>query len=272
MVLRANICIAINPYAAHAAVIFSQSKHEFIMARAKSPSSEGGTPRATFIPSNWEGMSMFVGNINKKLPGYKVVLAITDAELARIAAIDTVLTVVNADIENVLSAKEARVKFRKDFFDGPSTDPAVYPGPVTPTDPLPKDMFFGNRRWISEFCFSLKGRAGYNDNIGKDLQITSEKPSNAVDEWQPVLNVKFVGGVVKIAWRKGVSDGVVIFVDRTGDGVFVRYNNATGSSIEDTTPLPQGVNLAEWTYQAMYLLNNKPVGLMSSPVKITITR
>lgn len=40
----------------------------------------------------------------------------------------------------------------------------------------------------------------------------------------------------------------------------------------DRIDLPDGVALAEWSYKAMYVIGNDPVGLMSAVVSVVVKR
>ncbi len=242
------------------------------MSKPKAPSTEGGLNRASFIPNDWKGLAAFILNLVTKIVGYKTTLSVSDEELARLSDINKVIIAVNGDIDVLISATQSRSKFRSDYFDTLNGDPISYPEPVAAPPVMPKNMTKGNRRWLSDFCFSLKGRKGYTENIGKDLGILTEKPNNIPDKWQPLLSVKFVGGRVQISWRKGASDGVRLEVDRTGTGVFEKLETVMGNKYTDTMTLPAGENAAKWSYRAIYVVKNEPVGLYSTVASVTVTR
>lgn len=120
---------------------------------------------------------------------------------------------------------------------------------------------------------TIKDSSGYLETIGTDLQIVGpEKTGPDMATIAPELEVKLMGMHVFIGWDWGgfsaFFDMVELQVDR-GDGQGFRLlSHDTTPGYTDTAPLP--ATPAKWTYRAIYMVNDQPVGVWSTSVSINV--
>lgn len=153
-------------------------------------------------------------------------------------------------------------------------DPAM--PPVVPFIAVPDwdtDTFtlvFGIETRFLALVAQVKKDPHFTDNMGNDLHILgAAMPSPDIVGGQPVLKLAKIGpDRIRVGWVKGLFDGVQIFVDRddTHGSVFLAVD--TKPDYDDTAAWP--ATAKTWTYTAVYLLNDVPVGQMSAPVSINV--
>jgi hypothetical protein len=89
---------------------------------------------------------------------------------------------------------------------------------------------------------------------------------------QPEIEAQLTGGAVFLDWGWGGNskylDMIRLETDR-GDGKgFVFLASDTTPGYTDTAPLP--ATPAKWTYRAIYIVDDAPVGAWSKPVSVVV--
>jgi hypothetical protein len=159
----------------------------------------------------------------------------------------------------------------RDGGNPPSTGAPVFPTfpeAVPAVAPGIEDRF---RALVRE----VKGNTKYNEAMGKALGIEGpEATPPDLNTVQPVLKATVTGTHVHVDWGwQGHSAylGVCeLQVDR-GDGkgfTLLAYDTTPG--YDDTQPFP--VAATQWTYRAIYCVDDTPTGHWSAPVSVMVVQ
>jgi hypothetical protein len=139
--------------------------------------------------------------------------------------------------------------------------------PVFPPAPVAvKDGVFVRVRKLAQ---NIKTREGYTEDIGKALGIIGENITVDYNTLQPVLLASVQGGKVVVKWKKGVANSINMYV-RRGNSDFAFAGNDSKPPYDDPTPLP--TEATNWTYRAIYVVNDKEVGQFSDEVNVLVKK
>lgn len=123
---------------------------------------------------------------------------------------------------------------------------------------------------IRDLVQVIKHSATYSLNIGEDLGIELDETSVDVDTIKPVLLLfKLIDKKIRISFKKGVADGVIIKSRRGTETEFTFLAKVIQSPHIDDRPnltaMPE-----QRDYVADYFIGNASVGLESDVVSIVV--
>lgn len=123
------------------------------------------------------------------------------------------------------------------------------------------------------FANFLKMQPGYTHAIGLAIGIEGgHTAARDVTALQPTFTLKITGGHVFISWSwhglSGVVSMIEFHVDRHDGKGRVFLANSAKPGYTDLTPFPTPA--AVWTYDAIWVIGDAPVGQQSNPVSITV--
>lgn len=129
----------------------------------------------------------------------------------------------------------------------------------------------GNER---KFANRVKAATGYTNAIGQQLGIIGEEDTTDLSTSAPTLTGKLItlpSGLIvaEIGFDKSISDGVKIFSRRGSETAFTPLAIDTSSPYVDNRP-NLGAGPETRQYQAVYMLNDEPIGNMSAILSITV--
>lgn len=135
----------------------------------------------------------------------------------------------------------------------------------TPPAAVPPGIFAR----ASALAARLKKHPGYTDALGQDLGLIGAEQTVDLNSLKPVLEISPPAGHPNVGWTKQGMDGLEIQVDR-GTGAFAFLAFDTIPDYLDTAPLPAPGTSAVWKYQALYRLNDEPVGQWSDGASVSV--
>ena len=223
--------------------------------------------KSYYLPSDDAGKLAWHTNLTVKLPSYKTVLNLSDADIASLQADNAFWAfVLNANNQVAAYAKQWTA-YKNTARSGGDTSLAILP--VAPNfsgapAPVAPDIFGRATALVAR----IRTAPGYTTAIGQALQIIGA--DNPVDPstLKPVLDVELDAGQVNICWLKQGMDALELWVDR-GDGkgfVFLAIDSIPDYT--DTQSLP--ATAAAWKYKGIYILADQRVGSWSDVVSIAV--
>ena len=221
-----------------------------------------------YMPRTDNDKAIWLANFVEKLKLYDVALSISPATITQLETDRDIFVGALVLVEQLKDSLEGVTAFKNNLRDG--GDSLVAPSiPVMP--PLPPTIqndIFGRVRKLVRV---IKGNPNYSESIGDSLRIIGEDTPDPSGTWKPILSVTFQASVPTLKWKKGKSNGIKLWVDR-GDGQGFRFLVInTKAAYTDTHPLPPAGQTALWKYQAVYLVKDEEVGLISDILDVTVT-
>jgi hypothetical protein len=89
---------------------------------------------------------------------------------------------------------------------------------------------------------------------------------------QPELKVRLNAGRPYVKWIKGQSDALDLYANHNDGNGFVYVGRFTRNEYIDVTGLAANKVYDEWSYKAIYLIGDQPMGLYSGIVSIDVKR
>lgn len=202
------------------------------------------------------------------LPTYQAALGLAAADMTTVAedhaALEFILTahgLVPHYAQNWTAAKDRLRKGTGPM--GPLPAPPDMSNPPTPINP-------GIETRFRAIVGRIKSSAGYNANIGQALDIVAPEETTDYSTYRPELILEGVAGQVLIKWRKLQSDGINIYKqDERGAWHLLAFDGKP-NYLDKSTPPPAGTT-QQWTYKAVYVLDDAEIGQYSSPTTISVT-
>lgn len=224
--------------------------------------------RKFYMPRTDNEKALWLANFVDKLKLYDVALGISPVTITQLETDRDVFVGALMLVEQLKDSLEGITAFKNALRDGGGS--LVAPSiPLMP--PIPPDVqedIFGRVRKLVRV---IKGNLNYSESIGDSLRIIGEDTPDPSATWKPILSVAFQASVPTLKWKKGKSSGIKLWVDR-GDGQGFRLLAInTKATYTDTHPLPPVGQTALWKYQAVYLLKDEEVGLISGVLDVTVT-
>jgi hypothetical protein len=110
----------------------------------------------------------------------------------------------------------------------------------------------------------IKKSTGYNEVIGKTLQIIGEEDTTDMTQEKPVLGIKVLAnGVVEVSFGKMLAEGVHIYGKRDGEAGFTYLSSETHSAYVDNRPLLVAGKPETRQYYAVFFIGKAEIGLQS---------
>jgi len=222
-----------------------------------------------FLQKNDEKFAVQLANFSSKLPGYKDIFSISDAELAEAEADSVYFTWAVTSAKKITDYKKSWIGF-KNILRLDTGNPELNPVPETSTiTPIPDEVLPGIQSRFLIQAKRIKAHKNYTEAIGQNLGIEASFSNRLpLESVQPILKAVLNGGRVNLQWKKSTYDAIVIEKD-TGSG-FVFFDKDLRPNFVDPTPLPAGNESAVWRYRAMYMFKDEKVGNWSDVVTITV--
>jgi len=222
-----------------------------------------------FLQKNDEKFAVQLTNFSSKLPGYKDIFSISDAELAEAEADSVYFTWAVTSAKKITDYKKSWIGF-KNILRLDTGNPELNPVPETSTiTPIPDEVLPGIQSRFLIQAKRIKAHKNYTEAIGQNLGIEGTFSNRMpLENVQPILKAVMNGGRVNLQWKKSTYDAIIIEKD-TGSG-FVFLDKDLRPNFVDTTPLPAGNESAVWRYRAMYMFKDEKVGNWSDVVTITV--
>ncbi|PZO27270.1 MAG: hypothetical protein DCF13_12115 [Flavobacteriaceae bacterium] len=222
-----------------------------------------------FLQKNDEKFAVQLTNFSSKLPGYKDIFSISEAELAEAEADSLYFTWAVTSAKKITDYKKSWIGF-KNILRLDTGNPELNPVPETSTiTPIPDEVLPGIQSRFLIQAKRIKAHKNYTEAIGQNLGIEGTFSNRMpLENVQPILKAVMNGGRVNLQWKKSTYDAIIIEKD-TGSG-FVFLDKDLRPNFVDTTPLPSGSESAVWRYRAMYMFKDEKVGNWSDVVTITV--
>ena len=223
-----------------------------------------------YIPGAEAVLLVWLLNFVTKIGGYASTLGLTPAEVTSVTNdytyfkfVENMLTSYKTMVQNIVAYKNLLMYL---------TSGQVLGGiPVMPdlgTVPPAVPSGFMNR--LFQLVQKIKASPNYTTAIGEDLGIIAPNSPVDIDTLQPLLKVTKDAGKPRIKSKKGVAEGMDLYVDRNDGKGFVFLIRLLKLNYVDTFVLP--LVITEWNYKGMYVINNSNVGLMSAVVAVDVKK
>ncbi len=116
----------------------------------------------------------------------------------------------------------------------------------------------------------IKKSTGYTPTLGAALQLEGVEDTTDMTQEKPVLAVTAkTNGVIEVGFNKIQAEGVHIYEDRAGTGVFNYLGSETHSPYVDNRPLLTPGKPETRRYKAVFFIGKAETGLESDIVEIT---
>jgi len=220
-----------------------------------------------YLPDSDSGKAASLVNFAAKLPSHVVALGLTPAAVTLADQIRDIFAWALAAQQQAKTSSQQFTNFKNVLRDGPRGAELVVPTvPVLPVaPPLPEAGIFST---FADLVGTIKRAAGYTTAIGEDLGIIGDETSFNPNEGKPTLKLSIVNNdQVRVAWKKGNFQGVLIEVDR-GAGSWTFLATDSVPDYIDTHDLP--ATPATWKYRAVYRFDDVSVGEWSDTTQITV--
>jgi len=225
--------------------------------------------RKYYLPPDDNGRLSWLANFNAKIGTYAAALGITPAEVTLIGKFFIMLGYILGIIDIVRAFSQDLTKFKEKLMIAPIGTPlGAVPTLTLAVAPTPTDA--GIFTIIAGYVKRIKGNTNYNEGIGEDLGIIGADIILDFGSMQPTLKITFDVERPKIKYKKGGTEGLNIYVDRSDGGGMKFLKYVTKTTYIDTEELPAGVTSAVWTYKGIYVVNDTEVGIPSAAVGVTV--
>ena len=204
--------------------------------------------KADYLPQLVDVLDTWLGNFSTKLSTHAATLGLAPATV----------TAMTTAITNFRTTYTAQVAAEATFKNAAQ---------LTRTQ---REALISGIGGIRDLVQVIKHSATYTLNIGEDLGIELDETSVDVDTIKPVLLLfKLIDKKIRISFKKGVADGVIIKSRRGTETEFTFLAKVIQSPHIDDRPnltaMPE-----QRDYVANYFIGNASVGLESDVVSIVV--
>lgn len=225
-----------------------------------------------YIPATDADKVSWLNNLKVKLPQYAETLDVTEDEVTDVEnaarMFEHVFLTLNAYKQTVQALTSLKNQLRSSLLQTLMSNLPQPPYIGDPPDLVNNGIF--NR--IPLLIARIKQHPNYTTAIGQDLDlIPAETPFNPND-MLPDLTVKLDAGHPLLRWKKGVADGVHIYVDRHDGNGFVLLARTVKNQYLDTSALPPNTFSVTWEYKVRYLFGDDEVGQFSQVISVNVLR
>ena len=225
--------------------------------------------RKGYLPVSDADKVIWLNNFATKIQTYAANLGVTAAEVTSIKNDAAYFSYV----ENLLEASKQttnNIVHYRNLLKTPKLQQHLGALPVMPNiGASPVAVSEGILERVSRVIARIKASLNYTDNIGQDLGIIA--PTKTVDliNLQPILKIQLDAGFPRIKCNKSVADGLDLYVDRNDGQGFIFVKRLFVLDYTDETKTSA---IAEWRYNAMFVIGNKNVGIMSTEFPIIVKK
>jgi hypothetical protein len=224
-----------------------------------------------YLPKSDEGKMTWLNNLAVKLPNHAATLGISTETVTSVQndanMFSYMINLVNS-FKNGMSERVGYKDIIKNAPEGTSIGPVPVFNNTPPPTVVPAGIFIRVRRLVQ----NIKSNNNYNESIGGDLGIIGAETDEATLDMKPTLKIKMTAGKPEIIWKKGTADSLDIYVDR-GDGKsFIYLANDSAPNYTDNATLPDGMNMNEWKYKAIYRIKDEQVGQFSDVISVMVKK
>lgn len=223
--------------------------------------------KAHFLPKTDGELSLWLQNFASKLPSYQTILNLSAEDLSSAARDAETLSYSLKISEAYRNEWKERTSFKKILKEGNGAAITLPTPPVEP--PAPQGTIIsGIVPRIRKFSQRIKKHPNFTTSIGIDLGLIGTDVNRDASALQPEIKAVFSGGEVVIAWKKGVSDGIDIYVDRGTGWEFLATDFQP--NFTDKYRLSAEAAAAKWKYKARYRIGDEQAGNWSNVVEVAV--
>lgn len=115
-----------------------------------------------------------------------------------------------------------------------------------------------------------KLNAGYNDAIGRDLGIISNRLDFDPNVYKAKITTEVFAGFARIKFTKRGADGINIYHRKKGTSIWLFMARVTKSPFDDHVILENPNQPEHWGYRAYGVVNDLEIGIASDIVEMII--
>lgn len=222
-----------------------------------------------FMPNGENDRAIWLHNFSTKLPGHALALGITVQEAEAVQKDAAMFSYILSLLEMCRQTTIMLTGY-KNLMKHARKHQHLGALPVMPALPPPESIPEGIFDRISKLAGRIKASPNYNASVGHDLGIIAPRRNVDLQSLQPKLRIILMAGQPQISCIKGKADGIDLYVDRNDGAGFVLINRLLRLKYLDTTILPAGGGIREWSYRAIYVKRDRQVGHMSAVVSVVV--
>ena len=221
-----------------------------------------------YLPSGTNERGVWLSNFSTKLPDHATTLGVDAATVTSVQNdAQFYLFIVTSHSAYKEKGKEWTA-YKNLMSEGGPGDGAVPAAPglgTVPTLVLP-GIFDRVRALVRQ----IKSAGGYTEAIGQDLGVIGSDLVVDFANMKPTLTYHLDAGHPVIEWKKGLADGLKIFVNRDGSG-FQYLDMDKRPNYKDTHTLPDVGTSTIWMYKAIYVTGDfEETGQFSDELAVTV--
>jgi hypothetical protein len=225
--------------------------------------------KKNYLPRSEGSKASWIQNFAAKLPTYaaKYNIAPGDVTDVQVGALCW-LYWIDCSHQQKEYAKKLTA-FKLGLADGSSGSlTAPVPPVLTVAPTLASAGIFGR---VAAIVDGIKKKTIYTQDDGLDLGIIGSDVAPAdIATMKPAISARIVtDGRPQIVWTKGGNDGVEIQVDK-GNGTWQFSGIDMKPNYTDNSTMPTLGQSQLWRYRAIYIANDKHIGLWCDPVSIAV--
>ncbi len=223
--------------------------------------------KKSYFPTKEADQVIWFANFKLKILLYLIILAITLAERNMcVNGADSHKLVIDYSTALKAYTKSYNVWKRKLLTGKIVGTPGAAPTPPTPPV-LPLGELNGILHQVFTFVTNIKTRAGYTEEIGKDLGIIGADPE-PIDWNDFISNLMAVSlyNANQLSFVKGDLDGINIYTRIVGTPTWAMLCYISHSPFLDARPLAVALKIENREYYSMGVLNDHEVGHPSPTV------
>jgi hypothetical protein len=225
-----------------------------------------------FIPTGDSDKVVWLNNFTTKMSLYAAQLGVTPAELIALQKDNTYFTYLISMME-VYRQNLLNLAGYKNMVKHAVGQQHIGTLPILPTlPPAPPSVSEGVFDRVSKLVARIKASLSYTDNIGSDLGIIGASSSVDVATMQPEIKIVLEVGKPHLKWKKGYSDAIDLYADHNDGQGFVLIGRLIRNEYMDITPLAVGKVYDEWSYKAIYIIDDVQVGLYSKVTSVDVKK
>lgn len=226
----------------------------------------------SFMPVSDADRVLWMQGFNAALTQYATTLGLTAAELQNVQrdiAYYIYTVQVSNDARQYLQAlRQYMLSMRSNTVQATVVPMPTLPVVASPPPAVPPGII-GR---INTLVLRIRRAAGYTAAIGQALNIIPPvavfNPADAI----PEFTIRLDGGHPFLKWKKGVFDGMVVYVDRDDGNGFVQLVHTVKTGYLDVTALPANAFSVNWSYKIHGFIGDDEVGQFSEVITITVIR
>jgi hypothetical protein len=227
---------------------------------------------SSYIPAGDAERVIWLNNFASRLPQYASALGLTPAEVASVQR-DAAMFAYIVQMQDAAHQYWTSLSgLKRQLRSSPQqiAAPALPAAPSAGTPPAAVSSGIFNR--VILLVARIKQCSAYSPTMGQDLNIIP--PVNVFNpgDMIPDLNIRLDAGHPLLKWKKGIADGIQLYVDRRDNEGFVQLARTVHISYLDVMALPANIFTATWDYKARFVIGDDEVGQFSQVISINVIR